>query len=70
MQLDQKTKKSMQLIARQYPEFVDFLNDWKNRELEQLPDVVAANTAFAQGRCRALKELTKMFSEAPGWTGI
>ena len=64
---DKRVMKSMQLIARQYPEFVDFLNEWKQSELDQLPDVTS-NTAVAQGRCKVLKELTKQLSEAPGWT--
>ena len=64
---DKRVMKSMQLIARQYPEFVDFLNEWKQSELDQLPDVIS-NIAVAQGRCKVLKELTKQLSEAPGWT--
>lgn len=67
VQLDDRTRKSMQLIARQFPEFVDYLEYWKKHELEQLPDVVT-NTALAQGRCKVLKELTHAFREAPGWT--
>lgn len=67
VKLDPRTQKSMQLIARQFPEFVDFLEFWKKSELEQLPDV-AVNTGVAQGRCKVLKELTQAFREAPGWT--
>lgn len=67
IQTDARVMKSMQLIARQFPEFVEFLETWKGHELEQLPDVTN-NTGIAQGRCKVLKELTKKFSEAPGWT--
>ena len=67
IKVDQRTMKSMQLIARQFPEFTDFLEQWKKAELEQLPDVVS-NTGVAQGRCKVLKELTDTFSKAPGWT--
>lgn len=68
MQLDNRAKKSMQLIARQFPEFTEFLNNWKQSELEQLPDVPPAIVGVAQGRCKVLKELTKLLAEAPGWT--
>lgn len=64
---DNRTMKSMQIIARQFPEFVDFLEAWKLNELETLPDVVD-NPGVAQGRCKVLKELTRTFKEAPGWT--
>lgn len=67
VKLEPQIMKSMQLIARQYPEFVEFLEHWKHSELEQLPDV-AVNTGVAQGRCKVLKELTSKFAEAPGWT--
>jgi len=64
---DERVRKSMQLIARQFPDFTEFLERWKLHELEQLPDVME-NTGIAQGRCKVLKELTKTFAEAPGWT--
>lgn len=67
IKLEARTMKSMQLIARQFPEFTEFLEQWKQAELEQLPDVVT-NTGIAQGRCKVLKELTESFSKAPGWT--
>lgn len=64
---DTRVRKDMQLIARQFPSFTEWLVAWNMHELEQLPDVVS-NTGIAQGRCKVLKELTKAFSEAPGWT--
>lgn len=57
----------VQIIARvatHYPDVVKWLNDWRQRELEQLPNVSAASVALAQGRCQVLTELCKLVNQS------
>ncbi|MEN6402498.1 MAG: hypothetical protein ABFE08_17820 [Armatimonadia bacterium] len=56
----------IQMIARMsghYPEIAKWLNDWRTRELEQLPNVGAA-VQIAQGRCQVLTELCKLVNSS------
>ncbi|WP_299077103.1 hypothetical protein [uncultured Paraglaciecola sp.] len=50
-------------VAVHSKQFVDFVNRWKQHELEGLP--VSQNAAVAQGRCQVLQELVKLFRDAP-----
>lgn len=61
---DPKVIKALAVIVRQYPEFLEWLNDWRVIELEKLPHVIN-NTALQQGRCQVLGELYKFAKEAP-----
>lgn len=50
--------------VRQYPAIAEWLAQWRQHELEQLPNVTQ-NAALAQGRCQVLGELSKFVSESP-----
>ena len=52
------------VTARQFPELLAWLDEWKNHELAQLP-YARDNTAVAQGRCQVLSELVKLVKESP-----
>ena len=52
------------IIMRQYPNFVNFIKEWRQHELDQLPSVLQ-NTALAQGRCQVLSELLKVITASP-----
>jgi hypothetical protein len=56
--------KALAASVRQYPVIVEWLQEWRMHELEQLPNV-AQNTALAQGRCQILSELTKYIEQSP-----
>ncbi len=51
-------------VAKQYPEIVEFLDEWKQHELETLP-CVTNNVTLQQGRCQVLGEISKLVREAP-----
>jgi hypothetical protein len=61
---DPNTVKLMAVIARQHPDFLEWLGEWRTRELEALPHA-ANNTALMQGRCQVLGELYKFAKESP-----
>jgi len=56
--------KALAASVRQYPVIVEWLQEWRMHELEQLPNV-AQNTALAQGRCQILSELAKYIEQSP-----
>jgi hypothetical protein len=51
-------------VAKQYPDVLEFVRDWKLHELEALP-MATQNSAVAQGRCQVLGELYKLLASAP-----
>lgn len=61
---DAKVIKALAVTVRQYPEVLDWLRDWRQHELEQLPMAVN-NPAPLQGRCQVLGELYKLAKDAP-----
>lgn len=61
---DPKLVKVVAAMVRQYPDFLDWLEEWRTRELEALPHA-ANNTALMQGRCQVLGELYKFAKESP-----
>lgn len=61
---DERVIKALAVTARQYPEVLEFLRDWRQHELEQLPMAVN-NPAPLQGRCQVLGELYKLVKDAP-----
>jgi hypothetical protein len=61
---DPKVIKALAVTARQYPEVLEWLRDWRQHELEQLPMAVN-NPAPLQGRCQVLGELYKLVKDAP-----
>lgn len=61
---DERVIKALAVTARQYPEVLEWLRDWRQHELEQLPMAVN-NPAPLQGRCQVLGELYKLVKEAP-----
>ena len=61
---DPKVIKALAVTARSYPEVVDWLRDWRQHELEQLPMAVT-NPAPLQGRCQVLGELYRLVKDAP-----
>ena len=57
----------VQMIARMgahYPEIAKWLNDWRMRELERLPDIAPNIVQTAQGRCQVLTELCKLVNSS------
>jgi len=52
-------------IGRHNKVFVEWLRQWRQRELDQLPNVAADKVALAQGRCQVLTELSKFVHDAP-----
>ena len=61
---DPKVVKALAITSRQYPEILKYLEDWRMRELEQLPNAIS-NAALMQGRCQVLGELYKLVKESP-----
>lgn len=61
---DERVIKALAVTARQYPEVLEWLRDWRQHELEQLPMAVN-NPAPLQGRCQVLGELYKLVKDAP-----
>lgn len=61
---DAKTLQGLAIVAKQYPEVLDFFDAWRLRELETLPSVTN-NVALQQGRCQVLGEIVKLVKEAP-----
>lgn len=61
---DQKVIKALAITVRQYPEVLEFLRDWRQHELENLPFAVS-NSTVSQGRCQVLSEIYKLAQEAP-----
>ena len=51
-------------ISAHYPDVAKWLNDWRQRELEQLPNVAPNIVATAQGRCQVLTELCKLVNQS------
>ena len=43
--------KALALFVRQHPDFLEWLEGWRLRELDQLPTAIN-NTAVFQGRCQ------------------
>lgn len=61
---DERVVKAMAITVRQYPELMQFLEEWRMRELETLPQALN-HPAVLQGRCQVLNELYKFAKEAP-----
>ena len=49
---------ALQTISRQFPEFVELLEDWKAQELNALP-YATNNLDVIRGRVQTLVELTR-----------
>lgn len=50
-------------MARNFPQVVDWLGEWRMAELTQLP-LRLENTAYAQGRAAVLGELYELIKKA------
>jgi hypothetical protein len=57
--------KALAACVNQYPALADWLAEWRQHELEQLPNVAQEKVTLAQGRCQILSELSKFVSESP-----
>ncbi len=64
IQPDQKVLDQMARSIGMYPELALWFNEWKNRELERLPNVTRDAVGVAQGRCQVLTELCKLVNTA------
>jgi hypothetical protein len=51
-------------IATHNKEIVQWLNNWRQHELEQLPNVSSNAVGIAQGRCQVLTELCKLVNNS------
>lgn len=56
--------KAFAMVARQYPQVLTYLTEWRTHELEQLPYAAGAS-AVSQGRCQVLTELVKLVTNSP-----
>ena len=56
--------KSIAYVSKQFPEVLEWLEEWRDHELQKLPSVIQ-NTALAQGRCLILTEIAKLVKESP-----
>jgi hypothetical protein len=59
-----KVIKAVATAVRQFPEILEYLEQWRMHELENLP-VTINNPAVSQGRCQVLGELYKFAKDAP-----
>ncbi len=62
---DPQTLQILAQIARLHPTFVDWLGEWRQRELDNLPNVLTSHVGVAQGRCQVLTELYKVLKDSP-----
>lgn len=51
-------------VAKHNPEFVQWVTNWYNHELRQLPNVSSSSVQLAQGRCQVLTELHKLLQDS------
>lgn len=56
--------KQLAALTKAYPDAVAYLREWRDKELNQLPNV-ADTILVAQGRCQVLKEVVKLLQDAP-----
>jgi hypothetical protein len=61
---DPKIVKQVATMVRQYPDILEWLENWRTHELDNLPSALN-NTAVSQGRCQVLGELVKFAKESP-----
>lgn len=59
-----KVIKAVAFVVRQYPEILEFLEEWRMHELDMLPNAIN-NPAVSQGRCQVLGELYRFAKDAP-----
>jgi hypothetical protein len=59
-----KVIKALATTMRQYPELLEWIGEWKDRELDTLP-FATTTPALSQGRCQVLCELYKFAKESP-----
>lgn len=52
-------------MATHNPVFVEWLQAWRQHELEKLPNAGTETVAILQGRCQVLTELCKLVHDAP-----
>mgnify|MGYP003627011316 CR=1 FL=1 len=64
IQADERTLKAFSHIAQNVPIAVEWLESWRNLELDRLPQVTN-NVAVAQGRCQVLGEIISLIKKAP-----
>ena len=62
---DPQTLQTLAQIARLHPTFIDWLEGWRQRELDNLPNVLTSHVGVAQGRCQVLTELYKVLKDSP-----
>jgi len=56
--------KALAATVRQHPDLLEWLADWHQHELAQLP-YAKENTAAKQGRCQVLGEFYKLAKDSP-----
>jgi hypothetical protein len=61
---DDKTVKALAIVARQYPEVMSWLEQWRTHERVILT-LAVKYPALAQGRCQDLGELNKVVKDSP-----
>ena len=61
---DEKELAAITNVAKHNPEFLQWLSNWSNHELRQLPNVPSSIVQLAQGRCQVLTELHKLLQDS------
>ncbi len=61
---DAEVVKVLAFLVKQYPELLDWFENWNLQELKTLPYSLN-NPALQQGRCQVLGEITRLLREAP-----
>ena len=56
--------KAVAITVRQFPEVLEWLDEWRMHELEQLPNAVNSPAVY-QGRCQVLGELYRFAKDSP-----
>lgn len=56
--------KALAMMVKQYPEVLDWIENWNLHELKQLPYALN-NPTLQQGRCQVLNEITRLLRESP-----
>lgn len=64
---DSETMKAMAQSTRQFPAVLDYLENWMQYEVHQLPNVKDESVARAQGRCQVLKEVVDLLQKSPDY---
>lgn len=61
IQVDEQLREDFKRMARQYPEFTEFVGKWRLKELEAIPYAKDQSLDVLRGRVQALTDLQRLF---------